>query len=365
MPRIGAISAFPWQALEPLPRAPQAQLRAVRRYLEQALEPGRLAHSLSEVLETPVELVVRAVDNRAPPTSFVRIGLTLAEGAGGWVIGLEPPLASALLASLLRRPAPLLSAEAELDSTLLGALSALFVEAARRSGGTHALRPAAVSASALSDAAIVHATVIVQGKPYSAAAWLPPVFAAPPPERPARALLGELGENELALPLVIGVSLATPRSLSELTLGAAFCPGSKLWVDASGRGHGVLVCGASERGLAVELGYAGEIVLREPTTVALAATEATPMQSDEASDPTLADAVLDAPLVVRVELGQVSMSAREWAALKPGDVLGTGRRLAEPVVLRSGGQVLARGELVSLEGELAVRVLELSPKDRA
>jgi len=263
---------------------------------------------------------------------------------------------------LLRRPAPLVSADAELDSTLLGALSALFVEAARRAGGTHALQPARVNAGALADAAIVHATVILQGRPYSAAAWLPPVFALPPPERPARALLGELGESELALPLVIGTSLATPRLLAEITIGAAFCPGSGLWVDASGRGRAVLVSGTSERGVAVELGYAGEIVLREPTTVALAATEATPMHSDEASDPTLADAVLDAPLVVRVELGQVSMSAREWGALKPGDVIGTGRRLAEPVLLRAGGQVLARGELVNLEGELAVRVLELSPK---
>lgn len=89
------------------------------------------------------------------------------------------------------------------------------------------------------------------------------------------------------------------------------------------------------------------------------------MVSDDTSDPTLADVVLDAPLVVRIEVGQVSMPAREWGALKPGDVIGTGRRLAEPVLLRAGGQVLARGELVNLEGELAVRVLELSPKDRA
>lgn len=364
MPQTGAISAFPWQALEPLPRAAQARLRAARRFVEQALEPGQLAGAFSQLLEVPVELLVKAVDNRAPAKSLVRVGLEPATGGSGWVVGVEPALASTLLSILLRRPAPLVSAESELDASLLGALSALFVEGARRAGGSIALRPARVDTSALTDALVVQVTVLVQGKPYAAAAWLPAALVVPPPERPARALLAALGESEVAVPLVVGTSLATARMLGELTLGAAFCPGNGLWIDGSGRGRAVLISGTSERGVAVELGYAGEIVLREPATVALAAAEATPMQSDEASEQTLADAVLDAPLVVRVELGQVSLPAREWGALKPGDVIGTGRRLAEPVSLRAGGQVLARGELVNLEGELAVRVLELLPNDR-
>jgi flagellar motor switch/type III secretory pathway protein FliN len=90
------------------------------------------------------------------------------------------------------------------------------------------------------------------------------------------------------------------------------------------------------------------------------------MTSDDASDPpTLAQAVLDAPIVVRVELGSVSMSAREGAALKPGDVLQSGRRIGERVLLRTGGQVVARGELVNVEGELGVRVIELGSDTHA
>jgi flagellar motor switch/type III secretory pathway protein FliN len=73
----------------------------------------------------------------------------------------------------------------------------------------------------------------------------------------------------------------------------------------------------------------------------------------------LTDAVLDSPVVVRVEVGAVSMSAREWAELAPGDVIETGRRIAEPVVLRVAGREVARGELVNLEGELGVRIREL------
>jgi type III secretion protein Q len=74
---------------------------------------------------------------------------------------------------------------------------------------------------------------------------------------------------------------------------------------------------------------------------------------------TLADAVLDAPVVVRVEVGSVTLPAREWAALGSGDVIETGVRLGEPVVLRVAGKAIARGELVSVDGELGVRVLEM------
>ena len=71
------------------------------------------------------------------------------------------------------------------------------------------------------------------------------------------------------------------------------------------------------------------------------------------------EVVLDAPLVVRVELGAVSMTASDWARLKPGDVIETGRRVAEPVLLRIAGRVVARGELCDVDGEVGVRVREL------
>jgi flagellar motor switch/type III secretory pathway protein FliN len=72
------------------------------------------------------------------------------------------------------------------------------------------------------------------------------------------------------------------------------------------------------------------------------------------------EAVLDAPIVVRVEVGAVSMTAAEWARLRAGDVIETGRRLNEPVVLRVAGREVARGELCDIEGELGVRIRELA-----
>jgi flagellar motor switch/type III secretory pathway protein FliN len=83
-------------------------------------------------------------------------------------------------------------------------------------------------------------------------------------------------------------------------------------------------------------------------------------QPDDIAHASLKETVLDTPLVVRVEIGTVTLLAREWAELQPGDVIETGRHLAEPVVLRVAGQEVAKGELVNVEGELGVRIREIS-----
>ena len=66
----------------------------------------------------------------------------------------------------------------------------------------------------------------------------------------------------------------------------------------------------------------------------------------------------EVPIVMRVEIGEALMTAREWATLGRGDVISLGRRVGERVLLRVGGVPVARGELVDLEGEVAVRIVE-------
>jgi flagellar motor switch/type III secretory pathway protein FliN len=133
-------------------------------------------------------------------------------------------------------------------------------------------------------------------------------------------------------------------------------------VSQTGVGRAVLVAGTAEAGIGAELLPDGRIVVGEQTLVALAAPEST-VKSDAESPPALEQAVLEAPLVVRIELASVSLAAREWASLKAGDVIETRRRIGGPVVLRAGGQTLAHGELVNLEGELGVRVTRLLPPE--
>jgi type III secretion system YscQ/HrcQ family protein len=76
-----------------------------------------------------------------------------------------------------------------------------------------------------------------------------------------------------------------------------------------------------------------------------------------------ADALLrtagDVPIELVVELARFEMPLAELAALRPGEVLGTGRAIGARVALRAGERMVALGELVDIDGEIGVRVLAL------
>jgi flagellar motor switch protein FliN/FliY len=62
------------------------------------------------------------------------------------------------------------------------------------------------------------------------------------------------------------------------------------------------------------------------------------------------------PVTLTVELGRVSMTLSRLADLRPGDVIELTRHNREPVELTSNGRLVARGELVKIDTELGVRV---------
>ena len=84
---------------------------------------------------------------------------------------------------------------------------------------------------------------------------------------------------------------------------------------------------------------------------------ATSSSSDSLDFPSV---LADVPVLVRVELGTVSLSAQQWADVRPGMVLTTGHPVGQQVILRVGDLEVARGELVNVEGELGVRIQSLS-----
>jgi len=78
-------------------------------------------------------------------------------------------------------------------------------------------------------------------------------------------------------------------------------------------------------------------------------------------DAASADQLLrELPVEVVCELGRVTMSGRELLELRPGAVIPAGRPLSGPVDLTVGGRVVARGELVDVEGEIGVRITQLN-----
>jgi flagellar motor switch protein FliM len=68
----------------------------------------------------------------------------------------------------------------------------------------------------------------------------------------------------------------------------------------------------------------------------------------------------DIPLQIAVELARVPLTADEVVALKVGQIIELHRSPGEPVELSVNGKVVARGELVEVEGQLGVRVLSLA-----
>lgn len=351
------ISPYPWDALDALSHASVRSGAAARRRVSRALDPGRLAAAAAAVLSAEVEVVVRRVSARdAPPRrSGAVVGLELADGSAELYLRLEPDLAAALLARALGRPVKLTAPDSALDPVLSGALSALALECARRAGTA---LPLVVRRGAPSQTAGVEvdATLLLDGRPYAVSAWVHAPLE-PTGDVPGTGGRTRAGQLEVGLCLVVALSLCSRAELAALEPGGAWMPGAGWFIDADGSGQGALANPDAETGIGVTIPPGGGIVLRGDT-VALGA-DATMAESDDTRVDALGEAVLDAPVVVRVELGSVTLSARKWTELAPGDVIETGRRIGEPVVLRVAGRELARGELVNVEGELGVRIREL------
>jgi flagellar motor switch/type III secretory pathway protein FliN len=352
-----SIRGYPWGSLDRLPRAVARGARAARRQLAAFVELDSVGRALAELVGAEIELVARP-SRRAPERE--RFAETTLDFGGTTVgIGVSPDLATALLSRVLARSITLEREDTKLDPALLGALGALAVEVARRA----AREPVSLSRRSLPETLVsIDVTVRVDGKPHAAYVL---VNDSVLPGSETEPTLDELGNVEVALPLVIAVSLATPSELDALRPGAAWLPGAGALANARGVGRGVLAAPNGEAGAPVDLTADGRIVLREGC-LAIAPDEPITGQGTMAQangDDTLTEAVLEAPVVVRVELGAVSMPASDWAKLRPGDVIETGQRVAEPVVLRIAGHAVARGELVDVDGELGVRIRELV-KDR-
>lgn len=65
------------------------------------------------------------------------------------------------------------------------------------------------------------------------------------------------------------------------------------------------------------------------------------------------------PVLLTLELARFTLPLEEIAALAPGEVVRTGAAIGASVALRAGDRVIARGELVDVDGEVGVRILAL------
>ncbi len=82
--------------------------------------------------------------------------------------------------------------------------------------------------------------------------------------------------------------------------------------------------------------------------------------SEKLSGPPVIDAKLvdQLPVTLEVRMGAVTLLAGELGGMEPGAILTLGES-ADAVQITAGGQVVARGELVSVDGKLGLRILQI------
>jgi flagellar motor switch/type III secretory pathway protein FliN len=338
-------SAYPWGALEPVSRAAERAASGARRGLR--ITAAAASAALSDLLELSSEVVVKRSTLGRVPALAQMVWLHHDRLALGTLA--EPALAAFLASRVLRRAEPLADPSEPLSAPLAGLLAALGVETARRLGVALALLGAPPVGE---EALLVELTLLLEGRPYSLTLYV--VGGTSPGNRAPS--LEQLGALELWVPLVVGTVALERQELLSLHVGGALLFGEGATIDGDARGRGVLAAPHSERGIGVEVRSDGRLVVGE---IAEARLTVEREKSSDSQAETLTDVLLDTPVVVRVELGAVSMTAREWSELGPGDVIETGQRIAEPVVLRIAGREVGRGELVNVDGQVGVRIQKL------
>jgi flagellar motor switch/type III secretory pathway protein FliN len=365
--------AFPWDSLDSLTRAETAVLRSIHRWSAAYVHVAEIEKALGTLLGTTVRVGMRRAERMARARAF-------GEGYGVLLRGDEAPtveallqvesaLANAVVARVIDRTSPLFHKAGQESSGIAGALAAVVGTAARRTRSIGALRTvSAGSATELQatlpgpdeDWAAIALTVSVGDDAYVARLLLSTrrARAAPDPTWTRRELAA-LGAMPLSLPLVAAVFCSTASDVASLARGDAIVPLE--WPLArTSNGSGwtgmlLLAAPAASTGVVTELSDDGRLMLRGDPQ-GLWAGEAEMVESDESS--ALVTAVGDIPIVVRVEIGEAYMAAREWATLQRGDVIALGRRIGERVILRVGGVAVATGELVEIEGDVGVRIVE-------
>lgn len=77
------------------------------------------------------------------------------------------------------------------------------------------------------------------------------------------------------------------------------------------------------------------------------------------------ESLLDVPVTLSVEIGRRKIPIRELVSLNQGSVIELDRKVDEPLDLLVNGKLMARGEVVVVEGQFGLRLIEVvSPSER-
>jgi len=291
------------------------------------------------------------------------------------LIELESELAAHLCSILLARPVPIVDRFRPAPDSVQGAVGALLLSTSRKCLGDARMDLLAISAAARTEflKAAHQFVVAIDGQVaagrshhrFSLTILSSPVLLKNTP-RFDLTMLREMGDVLIDLSLVAARFHLPSCVVSSLQLGDALMPGQGWLIQGHPEGSWgqLLLCApGGQVALCAELHRNKQVVLGEKL-MNMPAYEASEPAKEDDGEPTVADVIAQAPLVVQIELGCVSLSACHWADLKPGDVISTGHPLGDHVTVRVAGREVASGELVDVDGELGVRIKSFTSRER-
>lgn len=373
---------YPWKSVQKLTLTDVGLMRCAATTLIGAVDTTKLARALSEILRGPVTV-------SAAPMRRVR-EFRPAEVRGAWcllelmpsetpvLVEIEADLAACVAGAVFRQSVKLIDRLASVPDQVQSCVAGALVTVFRASSVAQPPRLVAIGRDSLTmfsempaDGLVrVPLTVELCAMPFRVTLWLTPgqaVGCLQPLS--GRHLLGRLGHLPLGLAL-FGACAGLPRARFEsLRVGDCLMPGEFWSVRRMGEhdlvGDVLLSAPWGFKGMRAKLIGPAQVMLRGDFVDML---DHTAQSDDSSAQPPLrpeplANMLGEAPVVVRVELGTATLTGRQWAELREGDVVVTNSRVADQVTLRVAGHAVAFGELVDVDGELGVRLVRLETRE--
>lgn len=365
---------FPWQQL-PVVRKPDLELQqAAKRAFESRVDLSELPRIASQLF---LAEWCDAGVQRARVTSERRhLGCEFVVRGDGLVIflSLEPTLVALLVRRVLGQP-PRVDTGHTLGPATMGASLAILTEVARRVSRGAPLTP---DLTPLRDERSVALAVAPQPA-WSVDFWVRldntsySGFAAISADGSAvgqRATAIDVSRAlPIRLPLIIARCVLDSGDYHSLSVGDVVVPNESdgsSWAPAKRSGTSLpegsvawLCSPGATRALALR-SHQGKLCLAGVTDlsydVGVTSKQPANPEAPDAQPAPAADVALDAPVVLHLELGAVTLPAQAWLSLRVGDVVCSDLPVGQPVTLRTAERAVAEGELVTVDGQVGVRI---------
>jgi len=147
--------------------------------------------------------------------------------------------------------------------------------------------------------------------------------------------------------------------------GAGICEVAMIWPEAAAVGTEGLGYQLSIDEVAVALAIADQVEAAPPKSPTETLTGAPGQNTADPGAPKGLDLLMGVELEASLRFGSREMALNDLLALGPGDVIQLDRALADPVDLIIGDKIVARGEVVLVDGNFGLRVTEFAAPQRS